>query len=42
LLGDGQVSMKFKITTPYASKTAIEKIKGAGGEVIGLENNNQK
>ncbi len=36
LLGDGRVSMKFKIKTPYASKTAIEKVKEAGGEVIGL------
>lgn len=36
LLGDGRVSMKFKIKTPYASKAAVEKIKTAGGEVIGL------
>jgi len=36
LLGDGRVSMKFRIKTPYASKTAIEKVKEAGGEVIGL------
>lgn len=36
LLGDGRVSSKFKIKTPYASKTAIEKVKEAGGEVIGL------
>ena len=36
LLGDGRVSMKFKIKAPYASKTAIEKVKEAGGEVIGL------
>jgi len=36
LLGDGRVSMKFKIKTPYASKSAIEKVKEAGGEVIGL------
>src|SRR3989338_8969628 len=36
LLGDGRVSMKFKIKTPYASKTAIEKVKEAGGEVIDL------
>ena len=34
LLGDGTVSMKFKIKTPYASKTAIEKVKTAGGEVL--------
>ena len=37
LLGDGRVSIKFKITTPYASKTAVEKVKEAGGEIIGLE-----
>jgi large subunit ribosomal protein L15 len=36
LLGDGRVSVKLKITTPYASKTAVEKIKEAGGEVLGL------
>lgn len=34
LLGDGKVSMKFRITAPYASKTAVEKVKGAGGEVL--------
>ena len=37
LLGDGRVSVKFKIKTPYASKTALEKIKEAGGEVVGLK-----
>ena len=36
LLGDGKVSMKFKIKAPFASKNAIEKIKDAGGEVTGL------
>ena len=36
LLGDGRVSMKFKITVPYASKSAVEKVKEAGGEIIGL------
>ena len=36
LLGDGKVSMKFKIKTPYASKTAIEKVKETGGEITGL------
>ena len=36
LLGDGKVSMKFKIQAPYASKSAVEKIKEAGGEVTGL------
>ena len=36
LLGDGKVSLKFKIKAPYASKIAIEKIKQAGGDVVGL------
>ena len=36
LLGDGKVMDKFKIKTPYASKSAVEKIKEAGGEVTGL------
>ncbi len=36
LLGDGKVSAKFRIKTPYASKSAIEKIKEAGGEITGL------
>ena len=34
LLGGGKPSKKLKITVPYASKGAIEKVKGAGGEVI--------
>ena len=42
LLGDGRVSMKFKIKTPYASKIAIDKVKEAGGEVIGLVNANKE
>ncbi|MBI2658854.1 mitochondrial large ribosomal subunit protein uL15m, partial [Candidatus Woesearchaeota archaeon] len=29
-------SAKLKIKTPYASKTAVEKVKEAGGEVSGL------
>ena len=36
LLGDGRVSLKFKIKVPYASKMAVEKIKEAGGEITGL------
>lgn len=36
LLGDGKVSMKLKIKTPYASKSAVVKVKEAGGEIIGL------
>lgn len=34
LLGSGKATKKFKITVPYASKGAVEKIKSAGGEVI--------
>ncbi|MBI2659666.1 uL15 family ribosomal protein [Candidatus Woesearchaeota archaeon] len=36
LLGDGRVSVKLRITTPYASKIAVEKVKEAGGEVLGM------
>ena len=36
LLGDGAVSVKFKIATPYASQKAVEKVKESGGEVTGL------
>lgn len=42
LLGDGRVSIKFKIKVPYASKTAVEKVKEAGGEVIGLVESGSK
>jgi len=34
LLGNGKVQSKYKIKVPYASKKAIEKVKGSGGEVI--------
>lgn len=34
LLSIGKVTKKFRITVPYASNGAIEKIKNAGGEVI--------
>ena len=34
LLGKGKPTKKYKITTEYASKNIIEKIKKAGGEVI--------
>ena len=36
LLGDGRVSTKFKIKAHYASKSAIDKVKEAGGEITGL------
>ena len=39
LLGDGKVTMKFKIKTPYASKIAMEKVKEARGEITGLIEN---
>lgn len=39
LLGDGTVSIKFKIAAPYASQKAVEKVKEAGGEVTGLIKN---
>ena len=42
LLGDGRISTKFKIKTPHASKRAIEKVKVAGGEVIGLIEKDRK
>ena len=42
LLGDGQVSLKFKIKVPYASQTAVEKVKTAGGEVTGLLESGKK
>ena len=41
LLGDGKITLKFKIKTPYASKAAIEKVKEASGEVIGLVENKE-
>ena len=37
LLGDGRVTQKFKIKTPFASSSAVDKVKEAGGEVTGLE-----
>ncbi len=42
LLGDGRISTKFRIKAQYASKSAVEKIKAAGGEVTGLVDINQK
>jgi large subunit ribosomal protein L15 len=33
LLGSGKVTMKFNITTEFASKNVVEKVKEAGGEV---------
>lgn len=41
LLGDGKVSAKFKVKTPYASKSAVEKVREAGGEVTGLLDSGQ-
>ena len=42
LLGDGHVSLKFKINTPYASRSAVDKVKAAGGEIDGLAEINKK
>ena len=36
LLGDGRVTQKFKIKVPFASKSAADKIREAGGEITGL------
>lgn len=34
LLGEGSLSRPMKIVTPRATKTAIEKVREAGGEVV--------
>lgn len=34
ILGDGEVTKKFKVSAHAFSKSAVEKIKAAGGEVI--------
>jgi len=34
LLGAGKVTKKFKLITKYAAKTAVEKVKKSGGDVI--------
>lgn len=36
LLSNGKVSRKLKITALYASASAVEKIKAAGGDIAGL------
>ena len=36
LLSNGKATKKMKITVSYASASAAEKIKAAGGEVVGL------
>jgi len=36
LLSKGKVERKLKISVPYATEGAIEKVKAAGGEVVGL------
>lgn len=36
LLSKGNVSLKLKIKSPYASESAVEKVKQAGGKVTGL------
>ena len=42
LLGDGRISFKLRIKTPYASKIAIKKVNEANGEVVGLVEINKK
>ena len=42
LLGDGKISTKLKIKVPYASRSALEKVKQAGGEVHGLAETKDK
>ena len=37
LLSQGKITKKFRIKVSKASKQAIEKIKSASGEVIGLD-----
>jgi len=34
LLSTGEVTKKFKIIVPFASKSAAEKVKAAGGEIV--------
>jgi len=36
LLSSGKISKKMKITVPFASKKAVEKVQNAGGSVEGL------
>jgi large subunit ribosomal protein L15 len=36
LLSNGRISKKLKISVPYASAKAVEKVKSAGGEIVGL------
>lgn len=36
LLSTGKPTLKIKVTAPYASSKAVEKIESAGGEVAGL------
>lgn len=41
LLSKGRITKKFKISCSYASKKAVEKVKGAGGD-IEISNINKK
>jgi len=36
LLSQGAVTIKLKITVPFASRKAIDKVKAAGGDIVGL------
>ncbi|MBD3310288.1 50S ribosomal protein L15 [Candidatus Woesearchaeota archaeon] len=42
LLGSGKATKRWSITVRFASKDAVEKIKKAGGEVLGLESKEEK
>lgn len=42
LLSNGTISKKMKISVPYASAKAVEKVKSAGGEVAGLAESTTK
>lgn len=37
LLGNGNIAVKANVTVAEASETAVEKIKAAGGSVVGFE-----
>ena len=39
LLSNGKATKKMKITVSYASASAAEKVKAAGGEVVGIAGN---
>ncbi len=42
LLSQGKATKKFRITVSHASEKAVEKIRSAGGEVLGLSGSKKK